>query len=59
MDALEKMNEDIRAIAEQVENGHIFFPQSRTPVIVAEVEAGKVIEVEVKINGSTAKYMSD
>ena len=59
MDALEKMNKDIRAIAEQVGEGNIFYPSSKNPVIIVEVIEGKVVEVTAKIDGSEVKYQSD
>lgn len=59
MDAIGKMAKDIREIAEQKRNGFLYFPQITTPVIVAEVKDGKVIEVELRINGNTVKHKSD
>lgn len=59
MDAIDKMAKDIREIAEQTKNGFLPLPQITTPVIVAEVEDGKVIEVEIRINGNTVKHKSD
>lgn len=59
MDAIDKMAQNIRDIAEQTKNGFMFFPQLQTPVIIAEVKDGKVIEVEIRINGSRVKHTSD
>lgn len=59
MDAIDKMAKDIREIAEMTKNGFLHFPQITTPVIVEEVEDGKIIEIEIRINGNTIKHTSD
>ena len=42
MDALDKMNDDIRAIAKQVEYGEIFFPRKEDPGLTVKVHDGRV-----------------